>query len=320
MRYWDQADVIIQIDNSNNIVIGKPHTSGSPPVADGVITPLNSIPSSDPKLCKYQALYNMFNTSGPITTNQSIQDNREGASIRLVTLDLSKIQNNTGGLTPVFKANASSSYFNGVVYIYDKSNTSTTRRGVRLKNGSKIASTGLTLASNNPVYIQGDYNTGRDYSGSTNPPSNNTTSDPTAPQVSGYTRAPCSILADAVTILSNSWDDLKAGTVPGASNTTINTAIVAGIVPTAPVGGDGSYSGGAENFPRFLEDWSNDKLTYYGSMIELYKSQQSIGEWGKLNVYSPPDRQWYFDSQFKVKPPPGSLMVYSYVKGKWTLL
>src|SRR5438477_4381098 len=50
-----------------------------------------------------------------------------------------------------------------------------------------------------------------------------------------------------------------------ASNTTVNAAIISGIVPTAAAGGDGSYSGGAENFPRFLENWSNATLIYYGS-------------------------------------------------------
>ena len=54
-------------------------------------------------------------------------------------------------------------------------------------------------------------------------------------------------------------------------------------------------------------------------MVELYKSQQSIGEWTCCSVYWPPIRQWYFDNNFKTKPPPGTLMVYSYVKGKWSL-
>jgi hypothetical protein len=293
-RYWNQASVAIKIDAGNNVTIGQPN-------ADGTITAFNSSNS----------LYQMFN--GAITTNQPIQDNREAASVRLVTLDISRIENNTSGLSPTFKSSA----FNGIVYIYDSSNASGSRRGVRLVNGSKIPSTGLTVASVNPVYIQGDFNTGGP------PPSDGSPSDPTNPQVSGYTRAPCSVIADAVNILSNSWNDANsfAGTSSRvASNTTINSAIVAGIVPTAAPGGDGSYSGGAENFPRFLEDWSSSILTYYGSMVELYKSQQSAGEWGRANVYVPPTRHWYFDTNFKVRPPPGTLMVYSYVKGKWTVL
>jgi hypothetical protein len=292
-RYWDQASVAIQVNASNNVTIGQPNS-------DGTITAFST---SNP-------LYQMF--SGAITTNQTIQDNREAASIRLVTLDISKIESNTSGLSPTYKA----STFNGILYIYDSSNSSGSRRGVRLLNGSKIPTMGLTVASSNPIYIQGNFNTGG------TPPSNSNPSDPTNPQVSGYTRAPCSVITDAVNILSNSWNDANssAGTSSRvATNTTINTAILSGIVPTAAVGGDGSYSGGAENFPRFLEDWSHAIVTYYGSMVELYKSQQSIGEWGKANVYVPPTRHWYFDTDFKVKPPPGSLMVYSYTKGEWAL-
>ena len=292
-RYWNQASVAIRVDASNNVTIGQPN-------ADGTITAFGN---SNP-------LYSMF--SSAITTNQSIQDNREAAKIRLVTLDISKIENNTSGLSPTYK----SSSFNGIVYIYDNSNSSTTRRGVRLLNGTKIPSTGLTVASQNPVYVQGDYNTGG------SPPSDSNPSDATTPQVSGYTRAPCAVIADAVNILSNFWNDTNSfsGTSSRvATNTTINSAILSGIVPTAPVGGDGSYSGGAENFPRFLEDWSHAILTYYGSMVELYQSGQSNGEWGKANVYVPPTRHWYFDTNFKVRPPPGSLMVYSYMKGRWSL-
>jgi hypothetical protein len=292
-RYWNQASVAIKIDASNNVTIGQPN-------ANGTITPFAT---SNP-------LYQMF--SSAISTNQTIQDNREAASVRLVTLDLSKIENNTAGLSPTYKSTA----FNGIVFIYDNSNTPSSRRGVRLLNGSKIPSTGLTVASLNPVYVQGNFNTGG------SPPSNGNPGDPTTPQVTGYTRAPCSIITDALNILSNSWNDANsfAGTSSRvASNTTVNTAILAGIVPSAPPGGNGSYSGGAENFPRFLEDWSSAVLTYYGSMVELYQSQQSTGEWGKANVYVPPTRRWYFDKNFKTTPPPGSLMVYSYVKGRWNV-
>jgi hypothetical protein len=293
-RFWNQATVAIKVDASNNVTIGTPNS-------DGTIT---AFASSNP-------LYQMF--SSAVSTNQTIQDNREGANVRLVTLDVSKIENNTSGLSATYK----SSGFNGIVYIYDSSASSGARRGVRLLNGSMIPSTGLTVASQNPVYIQGDFNTGG------SPPSDASSSDPTQPQVSGYNRASCSILTDAVNILSNSWNDANSFSGTGsriASNTTVNAAIVSGIVPTAPAGGDGAYSGGAENFPRFLEDWSHAKLTYYGSMVELYRSQQSIGEWGKANVYSPPTRQWYFDNNFKITPPPGSLMIYSYVKGRWSVL
>ena len=180
-RYWNQATVAIKVDSANNVTIGTPSS-------DGTITAFGS---SNP-------LYQMF--SGAITTNQSIKDNREAAMIRLVTLDISKIENNAATLSPSYK----SSNFNGIVYIYDNSNTTSTRRAVRLVNGTRIPSTGLTVVSQNPIYVQGDYNTGG------NPASNGSPGDPTTPQVSGYTRAPCAVIADAVDLLSNSWNDANS--------------------------------------------------------------------------------------------------------------
>src|SRR6202011_1092 len=161
------------------------------PNSDGTITAFASSNS----------LYQMFN--GAITTNQPIQDNREGASMRLATLDVSKIISNGA-----YKSGS----FNGIVYFYDKSNTSSTRRGVRLVNGSNIPSTGLTVASSNPVYIQGDFNTGGT---GTSVPANQANAYATVgatpgPQASGYSRAPCSVIADAVTLLSNSWNDFNS--------------------------------------------------------------------------------------------------------------
>jgi hypothetical protein len=306
-RYWDQAGVVIQVrDNPNPRAPGFDGVNGhdlvtiGTPNQDGSIT---SLPPTSP-------LYQMF--SGAISTNQTIQDNREAAPIRLATLDVSQIENTVTSGNPSYKV----PNFNCIVYMYDSSNGSSARRGIRIKKGTKIPTNGFTLASNNPVYIQGDFNTGG------TPPSDGNPSDPTRPQVSGYTRAPTSVLADAVNILSNAWNDANSfGGLSSrtANNTTVNAAIVSGIVPTNPV--DGSYSGGAENFPRFLEDWSSSKLTYYGSMVELYKSQQSTGEWpGTGYVYNPPTRQWYFDNNFKTTPPPGGLMIYSYVKSKWYVL
>jgi hypothetical protein len=288
-RYYDQAGVKITIDSSNNVTIRN--------AAGTVVT--NSSTGSD------KQLYTAF--SSAMTTNQTIQDNREASSIRLATLDVSKV---TSAI-----ANGTLTNFNDIIYITDTSaaaNGVGAKRGIRLKNGTILPQGGLTIASGNPVYIQGDYNTG-----GANPPSNS--GNYSQPQVSGYTRQPSSVVADAVSILSNSWTD--ANSFAGlssriASNTTVNTAILAGIIPSA----GNVYSGGAENFPRFLEDWSGGKtLTYYGSMVELYKSQQSIGTWGKDNVYNPPNRQWFFDKTFQVYTPPGSLMVYSYVKGRWFL-
>jgi hypothetical protein len=285
-RYYDQAGVKILINSSNTVTIKDQN--------DNVLGPWSTGNAG--------AIYSTF--SSAITTNQTIQDNREGASVRLATLDMGAVNTaiQNGSLGP----------FNNIIYVSDTSASTTggtPKRGIRLQNGAIMPSNGITVASQNPVYIQGDYNTG-----GSNPPSNS--GNYAQPQVTGYTRAPCAVVADAVNILSNSWNDSNSSSTLGsraASNTTVNTAIVSGIVPSA----NNNYSGGAENFPRFLEDWTGKSFTYYGSMVELYKSAQSIGKWGSGNVYNPPNRQWFFDTNLQVYTPPGSLPVYSYIKGRW---
>jgi hypothetical protein len=298
-RYFDQAGVIIQVTDNPNPALPD-IVQLMRPNGDGTATTLTSTSTGEDK-----TLYDMFHASGVITTNQTFQDNREQAVVRVTTIDVSKLTKSSGTLW-----NKTGSPFNGIIYVYDPSaaaNGVGAKRGVRLKNGARIPSGGLTVASANPVYIQGDYNTG------SNPPSNN--GDPTTPQAPGYTRQPCSVIADAVNILSGAWNDATSfGT---ASNTTVNTAILSGIVPS----GNGNYSGGAENFPRFLENWTNKTLTYYGSMVELYNSQQAIGRWQYGSpIYNAPLRKWYFDTNFRLKSPPGTLLTFTYSKGRWSLV
>lgn len=305
-RYHAQASVRIEISDSpapNTVTITN---------KNGVILPGSP---SDPDYVTNNELYAMF--AGAISTGNTIQDNREAALVRLVTLDIGQIIDSTTGKykVPGFKP---------IIYITDTSAGAGANRGIRLKGGRSIPKGGLTVASANPVYIQGDFNTG------SNPPSN--TGDPTKPQGKttmpqgttppggDYTRQPCAVLGDAVNILSNAWDDNFAANLSArvASHTTVNAAIVSGIVPT---GTNGAYSGGAENFPRFLESWSNKRFTYYGSMVQLYNSQQAIGNWRNTgtDVYNAPLRRWYFDRNFKTNPPPGALVIYNYVKGRWSL-
>jgi hypothetical protein len=241
-----------------------------------------------------------------ISTNHTIQDYREGASVRVVDFDVAQF------LTQ-YPSNTTKSW-NGIIYITDTSGTSSVKRAIRVKNGSKVPTGGITIVSNNPVYIQGDFNSGK--TSSTQPPSN--TGNPADPDVSGYTRQPAAIMGDAVTLLSNNWSD--ANTSLGlssrvASNTTINAALMAGNVPTGANGTN--YSGGGENFVRFLEDWStpNATFTYYGSMLGLYASTQATGSWGTnaSNTYAAPRQYWYFDSSLSIDSSGNPVTVPGYV-------
>jgi hypothetical protein len=315
-RLINSADYRIYVNASNSVSIYKGAST----------TPLASTTND------YIAIM------GALTTNTAIKDVREGDNVRLANLDISKINtaltgnkisDNVGsndGLVLYFQDTSAGTSVTANGYRVSGSSsvattlTSSSKRGLRLLNGGTIPSIGLTIATPNPVYIQGDYNTGT--SGSTQPPSNANSAyggstDP-SPTVSGYTKSVSVIVADAVNILSNNWSDSSAiisqsaGNAPTATDTTINAAIVAGNVPTT----SSSYSGGIENFPRFHENWSGQYFTIYGSFALLFDSEQALGTWSNA-LYSPPDRHWYFDSTLQDKNPPGFPVAYSYDRGRW---
>ena len=90
-------------------------------------------------------------------------------------------------------------------------------------------------------------------------------------------------MGDSINILSGNWQNTLAysqGSLSGprvAIDTTVNAAFLAGIVPT----GNGFYSGGVENFPRFLENWSGKTFWDNGSMVVMFDSQVTTAPWGE---------------------------------------
>jgi hypothetical protein len=128
-------------------------------------------------------------------------------------------------------------------------------------------------------------------------------------------------VADAITILSTAWNDANAASSLSsrvAANTTVNAAFLAGIVASNGT----SYSGGVENFPRFLEDWGSKTFTYNGSMVIMYYSLIARAAWGGGDVYSPPNRNWAFDVNFldATKLPPGTPQALFMVRKTWDLI
>lgn len=307
-RYYNQADVRVLVDASNVVTIKNS--------ADVTVT--NTSTGTNLKL------YQVFTAA--LTKNETIKDNREGATMRLASLNMDTIYKALTATTSGGTGELVGAGFKGIIYISDTSGSSTTKRGIRLKNGAKMPSGGLTVASDNPIYIQGDYNTGRTVNSSgvvtAETPSNAANNGTGSPVVSGYEKQPCAVLGDAIMILSNSWvDSASTSDVSSrvASPTTVNTAMVSGIVPSGKFSsGANSYSGGAENFTRFLESWGSGKtFTYNGSMVELFLSKQNVGPWGNANVYNAPSRDWAFDNLFYTSPPPGTLTIVSYNKERW---
>ncbi|MDQ6764817.1 MAG: hypothetical protein M3Z22_01755 [Verrucomicrobiota bacterium] len=267
-----------------------------------------------------------------VKTTESLNDNREGGLVRMRTLDVNAFS--------LAATNGTLSNFSGVLYIADYgatyrpttgsavagvpvdctiSGTSTTetkvtRRGIRLKNGATLLGK-LTIVSDNPIYIQGDYNTGG------SPPSNSGTY--TSPTVSGYTRWASAIIGDSINLLSGAWTDSNSTSNRSSrtpQNTTVNSALVSGNVPSS---GGSTYSGGGENFVRFLEDWNKYTFCYYGSMVQLYKSQQGTGQYSTGGqVYQPPTFKWFYDVNFSgdhnsnahFGSPPGNLQIAAYLQ------
>ena len=250
--------------------------------------------------------------SKALSTKTTIYDQREGSNVNVTSINVATLET----------ALLATTGFNDVLYVYDTS-TSTNPNAIRLTNGGVLPSSGLTVASMNPVYIQGDYNTGTTTNPNSVPANVGNSGDTASPTVSGYTRAPAAVIGDAVMLLSNSWSDSNSSlslSNRNASNTTYNTAIVSGFMTSGyqpAVGAQYGYSGGANNFPRFLENWTNQYCTYYGSMVELFQSQIFTAPWNTGNIYSPPIRCWNFDSNYTANPPPGSLSAVSWSRGTW---
>ena len=179
------------------------------------------------------------------------------------------------------------------------------RRALKIVNGGLgNLPNGLTIASENPVYLQGNYNAVAD----------NTLADP---------HVPAAIIADAVTLLSNGWNDIRSFANPAnpanrpATTTGYRVAIVGGksVSFPRPTGWasaqDFGTDGGAHNFLRLLEGWGAATLNYRGSIVSFYTSRQAVGSYKCCNnVYAAPNRGFNFDSDFLTPAllPPGTPM------------
>jgi hypothetical protein len=215
---------------------------------------------------------------GTLTTT-SFYNAREGKTVTCYDINIGKLN--------------SSPYYplNGIIYA-SRDQVVGTEQAIRLVNGTQLKSS-LTVATDNPLYTKGDYNT--------------------------VTKKPAALYTDALTILSNSWDDSKSSQSLSnrvASNTTVNAAFMTGNTNSQ----DNNYSGGLENLPRFLETWNGKTFTYKGSMVDLWFSEQATGVWHYGSpVYEAPNRNWSFDIDFlnPANLPPGTPMVNTVLKVSW---
>jgi len=156
---------------------------------------------------------------------------------------------------------------------------------------------GFTVGSENPVYVQGNYNANDAGYGANN--------------------ANAAVIADAVTLLSKNWyDGADSLDTKGSmlyptdqsqrdgQTTWYRMAVAAGKninFPQPNFGGvaeDYGTDGGVHNFLRYIESWSGT-LNYNGSLVSLFYSQYATGIFKCCTVvYSPPNRAYQFDTLF----------------------
>lgn len=286
-RLYNKAGVIITIDSSKAVGdAGRIAVSG---------TGLSSSNKSD------------FAKAVGSTTN--LYDRREGKSVPTTAINIPLLNTalkNFGG-------------FNGVLYVYDKASGT---NAVRLQQGAEIERQ-LTVVSPDPIYIQGDFNTG---GGSTShdpnkvPSNKNGNPDGTdSPIATNYTKQSVAVIGDVVTVLSNNWNDANANKDISnrvASHTTVNAAVMTGFIPT-DYKDNNAPSGGAHNIFRLLENWGSKDYTYTGSVAQLYISKEYKGLYSTGQIYSPPNRMWNFDTDLLTVPPAGAVNATVFSRGRW---
>ena len=228
-------------------------------------------------------------------------EGREDVGVDLLEIDMGRLMNWID-VAPVNRATS-------IMYItFINSAVADPNRdypAVRVRNGRTLTHP-FTLATSAPLYIWGNFND------------------------IGW--QPASFLADAVTFLSNEWNDAAHAAFAYTANATemwVYAAVAAGHSATpcdwqnlgcnpalsAPpaLTPNGSYGGGLENFPRFLENWGGSAagrvLHYRGSLVSLFESEQAkLHRWSWRNYYNPPSRDWQFELRFRdpANLPPGT--------------
>jgi hypothetical protein len=215
-------------------------------------------------------------------------DGREDFGVDMLDVDVGALQNWIAGSV----ANRQVSILYITFANYSAGTATKDYPAIRLINAASLQYP-ITIATDRPVYIQGDYNSGA--------------------------WKPSAILGDAVTFLSAGWNDGAHGVFPASPTGAtapmwVYAAIAAGHSPTPcdyqdPGCPGNHYGGGLENFPRFLENWGGVDMHYRGSLVSLFPSAVADNhEWSWRNYYSPPNRDWQFDTRFRdpTQLPPGT--------------
>ena len=233
---------------------------------------------------------------------------------------------------------------------YETAGTNTRKHAIMLTNGSVLPGAGnadlsdparsFTVATENAVYIKGDYNTGG--VGSAVPSNVTTSADGTNTFVAGYNPVTAAVMGDAISVVSRKFDPTKgyddffqprtsifdvtksaaimpatgvevapgtAGSVTAltreAVSTTVNTAVVSGIFQNNAT----EAGGGASNLIRFMENWGQVPTTYDPDK-DFYTPSSGIKT--TKFTYNGSMMQSFYSKEFTSPwAPPGVLQAYN---------
>ncbi len=326
-RLYNQAQMVLLVTNASTSV------STNLTVQLTLQTSVNgAVPGNDPSpvvLTYTNATPSLLSSNLPFLSLTNVSyDQRETDTNLFTQIDVGKFASWSSTNTTVQnKLPASSGIYPTILYVADnRPRTTTQLPAVRLVNGAQLPPNGsgtplgFTVATKNPLYVLGNYNTKTSAGSSTG--TNNT-----------Y-EVPAALFSDALTVLSTNWTDsqgysnyVKGSSLFAAVDDTINAAIITGTVPSTGTS-DTTFSGGVHNLPRLLEDWSGANLYLNTSILRLWDSNMATNQFRNPSgfnptpvnpYYNPPTRHYSFDQNFlnPAKVPPGIPVALVPIRFAW---
>ncbi|QJB45505.1 hormogonium polysaccharide biosynthesis protein HpsA [Dolichospermum flos-aquae] len=293
----------------------------------------------DAQICALQILDGSLSSNDSVIPDNAIfeaffYDQRENKKVRATVLDLNLLRTKTIGgseyllpnsgiiyatrddaLPDISAGNTDAGKLESPVDYVDDTTRPRRPSAIILINGGKLWRTntykeeekGLTLATNLPAYIRGDFNLhtqeeftqtlAESWSNFYTRSTFNTNfacraGDSRFPNcTTGDEWRPANILADAVTLLSGDFDlfDPKTDERKAKNDTTFNLIIAAGDNPAQPT----VDNGGINNLVRVIENWSGRKIKLNGAFMQVKKSAYAR----ETNPPETPNnpRQWSYD-------------------------
>jgi hypothetical protein len=321
-RAYNRADLILTVETNGSITFSAPElsTKGNEDLnaylttTVPVLTDFN--PNPDP---------------AAVTYVKNLYDKREGKNVKITEIDIGNLKTALDNLRALDPGNPAHFRFNGLLYVNLKSSSSSSPAAVRLVNAATIprnpalspldepdetirdrTALGFSIATNGGIYVKGNYNTTPIFN-----------ADATTRPV------PAMLIGDAITVLSDAWNDADAAAdfSPNiAGSTTIRRAadvpltINAGLLTGNIASDNAGSSGGAQNLVRYLEDWTGRTVTFNGSLGRLFQSAHFVAPYAgsiAVSYYQPSNRNFEYDLNMRSFRPPGSPETTAFSRGSF---